>query len=145
MKNEKRNIGKKTKNRKIEKIDPAPHSPPAQHESSPTPTKNCNWQFVCLAAFGGLVLSVLRFCVFFRVFLSRSLQNRSGTCLNASWVFFASNLHMEMCTIIGQSIGSEHFWILQFWEFFCQPFGENTFSKNGPKTKIEKLKNLKVV
>jgi len=50
---------------------------------------------------------------------------------------------MEMCKIIGKSIGSEHFGILQFWEFFCQPFGENTFSKNGPKTNIEKLKKLK--
>jgi len=50
---------------------------------------------------------------------------------------------MEMGKIIGKSIRSEHFGILQFWEFFCQPFGENTFSKNGPKTKIEKLKKLK--
>ena len=48
-------------------------------------------------------------------------------------VFFASNLHMEMGEIIGKSISSEHFGILQFWEFFCQPFGENTFSKNVPK------------
>jgi len=63
-------------------------------------------------------------------------------CLNASGVFFASNLHMEMGKIIGKSIGSEHFGILQFWELFCQRFGENTFSKNGPKTKIEKLKKL---
>jgi len=39
-------------------------------------------------------LSFLRFCVFFLVFRSRSLQNRPGTCLNASGVFFASNLHM---------------------------------------------------
>jgi len=51
---------------------------------------------------------------------------------------------MEMGKIIGKSIGSEHFGILQFREFFCQPFGENTFSKDGPKTKIEKLKNFKV-
>jgi len=59
-------------------------------------------------------------------------------------MYFASNLQMEMCKIIGKSIGSEHFGILQFGEFFCQPFGENTFSKNGPKTKIGKLKNFKV-
>jgi len=57
-------------------------------------------------------------------------------------MFFASNLHMEMVKIMGKSIRSEHFGILQVWEFFCQPFGENTFSKNGPKTKIEKLKKL---
>jgi len=50
---------------------------------------------------------------------------------------------MEMGKIIKKSIGSEHFGILQFWEFFCQPFGENTFSKNEPKTNIEKLKNFK--
>jgi len=93
-----------------------------------------------LAVFSGQVLSFLRCCVFFRVFRSRSLQKRSGTCLNASGMVFASNLHMEMCKIIWKSIRSEHFGILQLWEFFCQPFGENTFSKNGPKTKIEKLK-----
>jgi len=52
---------------------------------------------------------------------------------------------MEMGKIIGKSIGSEHFGILQFGEFFCQPFGENTFPKNGPKTKIEKLKNYKKI
>ena len=97
---------------------------------------------VDLAVFWGQVLSFLRFCVFFRVFWSRSLQNRSGTCLNASGMCFASNLHMEMGKIIRKSIRSEHFGILQFWEFFCQPFGENTFSKNAPKTKIEKLKKI---
>jgi len=53
-----------------------------------------------LAAFSVQVLSFLRFCVFFRVFWSRSLQNRSGTCLNVSGVFFASNLHLEMGKII---------------------------------------------
>jgi len=53
---------------------------------------------------------------------------------------FASNLHMEMGKIIGKSIRSEDLGILQFWEFFCQPFGENTFSKNAPKTKNGKLK-----
>ena len=44
----------------------------------------------------GQVSSFLRFCVFFSFFRSRSLQNRPGTCLNASGVFFASKLHMEM-------------------------------------------------
>ena len=78
--------------------------------------------------------------MFFTVFRSRSLQNRPGTCLNASGMCFASNLHMETGKIIRKSIRSEHFGILQFWEFFCQPFGENTLSKNGPKTNIEKLK-----
>jgi len=66
-------------------------------------------------------------------------------CLDASGMCFASNLHVEMGKIIGKSIRSEHFGILQFWEFFCQPFGETTFSKNGPKTQIEKLKKLKSV
>jgi len=50
---------------------------------------------------------------------------------------------MEMGRIMGKSIGSEHLGILQFWEFFCQPFGENTFSKNAPKTENEKLENIK--
>jgi len=50
---------------------------------------------------------------------------------------------MEMGKIIRKSIGSEHFGILQFWEFFCQPFGENTFSKNDPKRKMKSLKNYK--
>jgi len=58
--------------------------------------------------------------------------------------FFASNLHMEMGQIMRKSIRSEHFGILQFWEFFCQPFVENTFSKNAPKTKNEKLKKYQV-
>jgi len=52
---------------------------------------------------------------------------------------------MEMGKIIGKPIRSEHFWILQFWEFFCQPFGENTFSKNAPKTTNEKLKKISSV
>ena len=95
-----------------------------------------------LAVFWRQILSFLRFCVFFRDFRSRSLQKRSGTCLNASGMCFASNLHMEMGKIIGKSIRSEHFGILQFWEFFCQPFGENTFSKNAPKTNNEKLKKI---
>jgi len=57
-------------------------------------------KFKDLAVFGGQVLSFLRFCGFLRVFRSRSHQKRSGTCLNASGVFFASNLHMEMGKII---------------------------------------------
>jgi len=57
-------------------------------------------------------------------------------------MFFASDLHMEKGKIIGKSISSEHFGILQVWEFFCQSFGQNAFSKNGPKTKIEKLNKL---
>jgi len=36
------------------------------------------------------------FVFFFVCFRSRSLQNRSGTWLNASCMFCASNLHMEM-------------------------------------------------
>jgi len=55
---------------------------------------------------------------------------------------FASNLHMGISKIIWKSIRSEHFGKLQFWEFFCQPFGENTFSKNAPKTKHEKLTKI---
>ena len=96
------------------------------------------------SCFSGQVLSCLGFCVFFNVFRSRSLQNRPGTCLNASGTCFASNLHMEMGKIIRKSIRSEHFGILQFWEFFCQPFGENTFSKKRtPKRKMKSLKNSK--
>jgi len=56
--------------------------------------------------------------------------------------FFASNLHMEIGKSIGQTIRSEHFGFLQFWEFFRQPFGENTFSKKKkhPKRTTKKLK-----
>jgi len=57
-------------------------------------------------------------------------------------MFFASILHMEMGKTIGQTIRSEHLGILQFWEFFCQPFGENTFFENAPKTKNERLQKL---
>ena len=42
---------------------------------------------IYLAVVSGQVLSFLRCCVFFRVLRSRSLQRRSGTCLNASGVF----------------------------------------------------------
>ena len=93
--------------------------------------------------FSEQVLIFLRFRVLFRVFRSRSLQKRSGTCLNASGVLFASKLHMEMGKTIGESIISKHFGILQLWEFFCQPFGENTFSKNATKTNNGNLKHIK--
>jgi len=96
-------------------------------------------RIIDLAVFFGASFKFFKVLCFFRVFRSRSLQKRSGTCLNASGVCFASNLHMEMRKIIRKSIGSEHLGILQFWEFFCQPFGENTFSKNAPKMKNEKL------
>jgi len=50
---------------------------------------------------------------------------------------------MKTGKIIRKSIRSEHLGISQFWEFFCQPFGENAFSKNGPQTNIEHLFNEK--
>ncbi len=81
-------------------------------------------------SFGLSLRFFLRFSVFVRVFRSQSRQNRSSTCLNASGVFAASNLHMEMGKHIGKSIRSEHVGILQFGKLFCQPFGENTFSNN---------------
>jgi len=49
---------------------------------------------------------------------------------------------MEMGKIIRKSIRSEKIGILQFGEFFCQAFGENTFSRNAPKTKNGKLKKI---
>jgi len=79
---------------------------------------------------------------FVRVFRSWSLRKRSGTCLNASGMFFASSLHMEMRRTIGKCMRSEHLRILQFGELFCQPFGENTFSNTTHRTKNEKLKKL---
>jgi len=92
------------------------------------------------SCFGGQVLSFLMCCVFFRVFQSRSLQKRSGTCLNASGMFFASSFHMEIGKTITKSIRSEYFGILQLWEFFCQPFGENIFRKTDPKRKSKSLR-----
>jgi len=47
---------------------------------------------------------------------------------------------MEMGKIIGKSIRSEHLGISPFGEFFCQPFGENTFSKNASKRKMKNFK-----
>jgi len=52
---------------------------------------------------------------------------------------------MEMGKTIGQSIRSEDLGILQFGVFFCQPFGENTFSKNVSKRKNEKLEHYQVL
>ena len=78
--------------------------------------------------------------MFVRVFRTRSLPKRSGTCLNESGMFFESNSHMEMGKTIGQSISSEHFGILQLWEFLCQPFGENAFSKKCTQKKHEQYK-----
>jgi len=74
----------------------------------PHPIGNiCKYCKKCLAVFSGQVLSFLRFCVVFLFFRSRSLQNRPGTCLNASGMSFASNLHMEMGKTIHKSIRSE--------------------------------------
>ena len=42
---------------------------------------------VCLAQVLGQVVCFLRFCVVFRVSRSRSLQDSSATCLNASVLF----------------------------------------------------------
>jgi len=50
---------------------------------------------------------------------------------------------MKMGKTIWPSMRSDVFWILQFWELFCQPFGENTFPKNAPETKNENLENYK--
>ena len=99
---------------------------------------------VGLAVFPGQVLIFVKVLCVFCVFRFRSLQKRSGTCLNASGMFFAWNLHMEMGKTIGQSIRSEHFGILQFGEFFCQPFGEIHFRKTDPKRKSKSSKNVKV-
>ena len=49
-----------------------------------------------------------------------------------------------MGKIIGKSIRSEHFGVLQLWELFCQPFGENLFSERGPKRASKSSKNCKV-
>jgi len=101
------------------------------------------WDLQYLVVFFVARFKFFKVLCLFCVCLSRNLQKMSGTCLNASGVFFASNLHMEMGKTIGHTIRSEHSGILRFWEFFCQPFGKNTFSKNGPETNIEKLNTLK--
>jgi len=65
-------------------------------------------------------------------------------CLEASGVFVALTLHVEVGTIIAESIRAEHFGILQLWEFFWQPVGEREFSKKtDPKRTSKSLKNLK--
>jgi len=84
----------------------------------------------------------LRFLVLFSRSPVPEHSKEIGDVFKCIGSVFASNLHMEMGKIIGKSIRSEHFGILQFWEFFCQPFGENTFSKNAPKTKNKKLKKV---
>ena len=68
--------------------------------------------------------------MFFRVFRSRSLQNRSGACLNVSGMFL-HRVRIEFAS--AQSIRSEHSGILQFWEFFCQRFREKNRTKNTHK------------
>jgi len=84
----------------------------------------------------GQVLSFLRFCVFFRVFRSRGLQNRPGKCLNASGVCFASNLHIWKW-VKSWEIGK----IRTFWDFFnfgssfASPSGKIHFRKTHPKQK----------
>jgi len=74
-----------------------------------------------------------RFCVFFYFPGPGTLQKRSGTCLNASGVFFASNLHLEMGHIIGQSIRSKHLGIFTFWGVLLPALrGEHIFEKMHP-------------
>jgi len=50
---------------------------------------------------------------------------------------------MEMGKTIRQSIRSEHFGFLQFWELFGQPFGKIHFRKTHPKRKTKSLTNYK--
>jgi len=64
-----------------------------------------------------------------------ALRKKLGTCLIASGVFVASNLHVDLGKTIGQSIRSKHFGFLNFGGYIGQLFGENTFSKNAPKRK----------
>jgi len=92
---------------------------------------------------GGHVLYVLKLLNFVRcpwILVSGpgALQKRAGTCLHASGKVFAWNLHMEMDKTVVQSIRPEHLRIFHhFGKFFCQPFGEDTFSRNAPKTKFK--------
>jgi len=51
---------------------------------------------------------------------------------------------MEMGKTIGKSIRPPHLWILQFWEFFCQPFGKNTFAEKCTQNETEQLQTYKV-
>jgi len=53
---------------------------------------------------------------------------------------------MEMGKIIGKSLRSEHFGIVQFWEFFWQPFGKKyIFEKTQPKQKMESFRKYQVL
>jgi len=62
-------------------------------------------------------------------------------CLNASGVCFASNLPVEIVKIIIKPITSKYLNFQYVGRFFCQPCGENPFSKNVQKHKI----NAKIV
>ena len=70
-----------------------------------------------------------------------ALQNRSGTCLNASGLFFASNLHVQMGKTIRQSIRSELFGIFTILGVLSPAPRGNTFAKK--RTQNEKRKSHK--
>jgi len=69
-------------------------------------------------------------------------SKKSGTCLNASGVFFASDLQVKTIETIVESIASKYmFGFPTFWQLFCQPFGENTLRQNTPP-KHEPIKHI---
>jgi len=69
---------------------------------------------------------------------SGTLQGRSGMCLDASGLFLASNLHVDMLNAIVKSIESTHLGILNIWGgSFASPSGRTHFRKSTPKTQID--------
>jgi len=59
------------------------------------------------------------------------------------WVFVASNVHVELVEIIVTSVESTYYRIFNILaSYFCQPFGENTFSKKKSTPKANTNPNI---
>jgi len=102
----------------------------------------CEYLNIYLVVFFGASFKFLKFRVSFCVFSLPDHSEEVGDVFKCIGDGFCIELHREMGKTIGKSIRSEHFGILQFWEFFCQPFGENQLSKNAPKTNNGNLKQV---
>jgi len=64
-------------------------------------------------------------------------------CLNASGVFVASKLHMEMVEIMGNRSDPNILGFYNFGNSFASPSGKIHFRKTHPKREMKSLKNSK--
>jgi len=79
--------------------------------------------------------SVQDFSVSFDFHLPKKTNSKQvGEMFKCIYVVFTSNLHVEVVRTIVRFMTSELLCSLYLWEFFGQPHGENTFSKNAPVT-----------